>query len=90
MSPFTFSSILHCADSHIAGSGRLSSKLFFAEEFKESPLASVVTASGWLFSVDERKAESPVGFVAESVSDELPKLVLTAYVDLVLSLYDFL
>ena len=67
MSPFTFSSILHCADSHIAGSGRLSSKLFFAEELEESLLGSVVTSSGRLFSVDEREAESPVGFVAESV-----------------------
>ena len=86
MFPFTFSSILHCADSHIAGLGRLSSKLFFAEEFEESPLASVVTAIGRLFSVNEREAESPVGFMAESVSDEMPTLVLSACVDLVLSL----
>ena len=40
MSPYTFSSTLHCTDGHIAG---LASKLFFAEEFEESPLASVVS-----------------------------------------------
>ena len=42
MSPYTFSSIIHCTDGHIAG---LASKLFFAEEFEESLLASVVGLS---------------------------------------------
>ena len=68
MSPYTFSSTLHCTDGHIAG---LASKLFFAEEFEESPLASVVSGVR-LFSADEREAESTVAFVTESVSDELP------------------
>ena len=86
MSPYTFSSTLHCTDGHIAG---LASKLFFAEEFEESPLASVVSGVR-LFSADEREAESTVAFVTESVSDELPILVLSACVDLILSLYDFL
>ena len=86
MSPYTFSSTLHCTDGHIAG---LASKLFFAEEFEESPLASVVSGDR-LFSADEREAESTVAFVTESVSDELPILVLSACVDLILSLYDFL
>ena len=86
MSPYTFSSTLHCTDGHIAG---LASKLFFAEEFEESPLASVVSGVR-LFSADEREAESTVAFVTESVSDELPILLLSACVDLILSLYDFL
>ena len=42
MSPYTFSSIIHCTDGHIAG---LASKLFFAKEFEESLLASVVGLS---------------------------------------------
>ena len=59
MSPYTFSSTLHWTDGHIAG---LASKLFFAEEFEESPLASVVSGVR-LFSADEREAESTVAGV---------------------------